>query len=358
MKILQFCWLVAILIGLNACGNSGASEDTKEPSKKEAKSGVSIETLDNFDNTYLGKVNDQDIQMNIRRYGSELSGNYWLKGDNHHDQMLKGVLHEGDFTIELLDKDGKTQTKLIGKLTDPQQLKGKTTDANGNNEKEFTLTKFDDSVVLKLALEPIEVKNESSDKSRSILISYPQLSGITDMQVAQKVNTWIEDYFYHSTKIKEVEDAKQNFKEDVKYDITYFSNEVISICKQHHLAKNNDTQMFDDSHGININFKRGKMYEIQDLFKPNALAELNKLIIERISKACGNTLDEATLEKCKVKPSETTSFSLGKDKMTFHLTERLPYKMRGCGYIRVEYKDLKEIMNPSGPIPGILKHLK
>jgi hypothetical protein len=356
MKVLQFCWLIAILIGLNACNNSGASEEKKENNKDQTQEGANIQTLDNFDNTYLGKVNDQDIQMNLRRYGSELSGNYWIKGDNHHEYALKGILHEGDFTIELLDKDGKTTTKLVGKYNDSKELKGKTTDNQGNNQTDFNLIKFDDAFVLKLTLEPIQVKKESD--TRSIMISYPQLSGISDVQVANKVNTWIEDYFHNATKLNEVEDKSQSFKEDVKYDITYFSNEVISICKHHHLAKNNDTQLFDDSHGINLNFKRGKMYEIQDLFKPNALAELNRLIIDRISKSCGNSLDEATLEKCKVKATETTSFSLGKDKMTFHLTERLPYKMRGCGYIRMEYKDLKDVINPSGPITHILKHIK
>jgi hypothetical protein len=156
--------------------------------------------------------------------------------------------------------------------------------------------------------------------------------------------------------------SEMSFKEDVNYRVTTFDQENISIVKQHHLSKNGETHLVDDTHGININLKKAKVYELQDLFKLNAMEHLNKIILENVAKQSNNSLNESQLNACKVKPEETTSFSIEETKkdglkITFHLTEKVPANLKSAGYVKIRMEDLKEYINPSGPLEAIQKRL-
>jgi hypothetical protein len=355
MKIFTRGYFLLSLVLLFACGGGNDSAQNLENKDKKDSSATQVEALENFDHSYLGKLNGSMVQLNLRRYGNDLSGTYWLR-DSDSSYAASGSVNGDAFELKITNKNNQGIINLKGNFTSEKGLKGKWTD--GQKDLDFEMAKFDDSFGLNLKFDAIKVERNSGNGARTLFISYPQIAGISDESIARRVNFWIEDYFESSTKLKQIEDKNQNFKEDVKYDITYLGKEIISICKNHHLAKNNDTQLFDDSHGLNLNFKRAKIYELRDLFKPNGFDALNKIILEKVNKACGNGLDEATLEKCKVSPSETTCFSLAKEKITFHLTERLPYKLRGCGYVRIEYKELKDLFNPSGPLNEVSKAQK
>jgi hypothetical protein len=238
---------------------------------------------------------------------------------------------------------------MDGNLKD-KAIEGTWNDVNNTNGLPIILSLDNNQAIYKIKIEDLEVNKKSLDGKQTIKITYPVLVGIADIRMSKKINQIIEDYFENKTLVDSINQTKDSFNEDVKFEITFLANEFVSICKHHHLSKNNDTQLFDDSHGININFKRGKQYELRDLFNENAFEQLNTIIKTRINKSCGGSLTEEQLKACELRPSENTSFSLSKDKITFHLTERLPYKLRGCGYVKINYDDLATLFNPSGPL--------
>lgn len=351
---------ICLVWAMSAC-NSSANKDTKNvDNTKTEEKGVDVipSTLENFDVTYYGLYKGQRTQMNLRRYGSALSGNWWV-GDTT-EVMLNGSLkgETNDFSLEATNKKGTQVGQLVGKF-----------DANGMLRSMWKTDKDSLAIdflplarnvqVMRVRTEDLKLNKNSQNGKRQITISYPQLLGISDPETQKRVNYFIDQYFNADTWADSLEKGKNEFKEEVRPNDTYVSKEYISLCKHHHIDKNDGNAIFDDSHGITINYKRGKIYELRDLFKPNAIDALNKVILARINKSCGGALPSEVLDKCKVKGEEKNSFSILRNSVTFHLTERLPNdSRRGCGYVRIDCKELIDFINPSGPLSEHLPQKK
>lgn len=351
--------LVAICLvwAMGACNQTPTSKEDKK-NNKDATDTKGMEaipsTLDNFDVTYYGRYKGQQTQLNLRRYGTALSGNWW-KSDKEEILLAGGLQGTTDqFQLELTNLKGDKVGSFQGKLGEDRGVKGFLKITNTDSVAIDFLPMARNVKMFRIKLDDMRSNKVSQNGKRQISITYPQILGVENPDIAKRVNTMMDEYFNANTWADSLEKGDKDFKEEVRYDITQLTNELISVCKHHHLDKNDGHTLFDDSHGVTINFKRGKIYELRDLFKANAIEALNKMLLARISKSCNNALTPAILDKCKMKGEETTSFSLGKGKITFHLTERLPYQSRGCGYLRLEYKDLRDFINPSGPLSDYL----
>lgn len=348
--LLLFLW--------QACGSPEANNVSEEEIPAESEEAaensdeeINIpETLSNFNRTFRGNFGDKNIQLNIRRYGQDISGSFWYL-DSDEEVFFSGNIDDNSeaLSANTFDATGNQTGTLGGTLNKNGLLQGSWINQE-STEVIFRLQEAQFGAIGSITVDDISISEKSTDGRRSLKITYPQLLGLKNEAISRKVNNEIERYFESSTLIDSVEAADLDFKEDVTFDITLLQRQFISITKHHHLSRNNDTQIFDDSHGINIDFNQAKTYQIQDLFKPNAIEQLNQLIAERINQSCNGALDAAQIEKCRISAEEQTSFSLSKGKITFHLTERLPYKYRGCGYVRISYNDLAEVINPSGPL--------
>lgn len=353
-----FIYSCCLLIFLNSCTESNSVDNSNKKIKDEVV--VAPSALPGFDKFFKGSIGGALVSLNLRRYSMEISGEFWYENRGLEIHKLKGKIEaDNRFNLAVLDNNEKQVGNLTGTLKDDEKLSGLYADLITGGRANFDFSVAEDLAVSNLRLEDLEVNRNSAVLNQHVKIVYPHLTGIEDKLISERVNSAIE-YFFESNTLKDsIEVAKFDFKEDVKYDVSYFKGNLISINKHHILSRNKDTQIFDDSHGILINFKRGKVFELRDLFKPNAIEQLNKIILERINKSCNNTLDEQTLAKCILSPQEKTSFSLTNNKkITFHLTERLPYKNRGCGYVRIELKDLQPLFNPSGPLNSLIEQPK
>lgn len=354
LLVLGVAWIVF------SCGGSSASRNTsQEINPQDTLKVVTTNMpprLEGFDDAFKGNIADLgEVQLNLRRYGAQLSGDFWAWKDTTN-YNVKGSIEADGETIRLnfFHPDNSLFANISGKLRNAT-IEGEWNNPNQKAEPvAFVLKGFENKASYKVRVDDIEINKASNDRTQTIRITFPVLQGIDDPRLAVKVNRLIESYFEANTLMDSINTASYPFREDVKFEVTLLTPDFISISKHHHLSKNEDTQLFDDSHGININFKRAKQYELRDLFNENFFEQLNTLIHERINKACGGMLTEEQLKACNVQPEEKTSYSLSKDKITFHLTERLPYKMRGCGYVRISYKDLEEFFNLNGPLASIV----
>jgi len=348
---------ICLVWSLGSCNQTSTNKDVKNEGKKDTSekgTGTIPTTLDNFDLTYYGRLKGTPTLLNLRRYGSSLSGDWWIS-ETEQVQITGSLQNDTDqFQMEVANLTGDKIGMLHGKLTEDKTLKC-TWKSNKDDSVAIDFLPMARNVkVFRLKLEELKVSKLSQNGKRAVTIAYPQVLGIEDASIAKHVNSMIEKYFNANTLMDSLDKAPKDFKEEVRYEITQLNNELISVCKHHHLDKADGNTMFDDSHGITVNFKRGKIYELRDLFKANSIEALNAMLLARINKSCGNALASDILEKCKMKGAETTSFSLGKGKVTFHLTERLPENIRGCGYVRIDCKDLRDFINPSGPLAEYL----
>lgn len=369
MDILQkLIGIALIFLGIayitSSCQKSTETEKAESSTQKDtsnaiakavAKSQKAPEMLKNFTNIYTGSLGELEVQINLRRYGSSLFGEFWVK-NTQGNYTLEGQVNDQTYDIQVNNERGNSFGRLEVKVNEEGALLGswKASDGRKKEVKFAPITEDVDKTPIKI--DDIEVIHASNDDKRKVRIVYPQVAGINSCSLLERINYYLERYFHSETLIKEVNDKSSTFAEYVKYEITYLSGDYISVCKHHHLSRDKDTQLFDDSHGMTLNYRTGQQFELRDLFVPNGLDQLNAIIQERMNKSCGGVLDAETLKTTYISAEETRGFSLSKDKITFHLTERLPYKYRGCGYVRIEYKDVKHLFNPSGPLPKILEN--
>lgn len=345
---------------LTACGGTAPKEDKKEADNTAKKGEREVEnvptTLDNFDLTYYGMFKGQRTQLNLRKYGSALSGNWWIS-DTEEVQVTGSLQGQTDnFLLDITSAKGEKVANLKGKLGEDRLIKASWTTEKDSTAVDFIPVAKNVKVYTQLKISEMKSAKKSQNGKREVVITYPQILGMEDEVIAKRINGALDKYFSADSWADSLEKGSRDFKEDVRYTDTYLNNEYVSVCKHHHLDKDNGNLLIlDDTHGITVNYKRGKIYELRDVFKPNSLELLNQVVLARINKSANGKLTPEQLEKCKIKGEESTSFSLKKSYMNFHLTERLPNEYKGSGYVQIPYKDLKDFINPSGPLAEHLK---
>jgi hypothetical protein len=360
---------VMTLIVVASCNKKKKGKETDETAKDSAKIAKKEEpkkpvVYEGFDKSYEGTLGEgQKIKMNLRRYGNDISGSYWMIADGK-DVLVNGTVKDGAFELNEVDKDGNQGAKITGKL-DEQGAKFVGEWAKDGKNQKMELAENRDMKPTPWKLDEKEIDKHSKVGSCYIHVTYPQFKGMADVNMQNRVNALIEEHF----PIKEMEasllDCKDAFKDDINQDVSYLRGSLISITKTHHLTRAGDPHP-GESWGINLNFRTGKVYELRDFFKPDLIPELNKLLREKINENCGGTLTEEQLTKLELKPTNVEGFSLtdnrsfgGKitreGKVIFHLTDRLPRKLQSTGYVKMYYHDLKKFINPYGPLMTVLE---
>ncbi|WP_299454693.1 hypothetical protein [uncultured Microscilla sp.] len=366
-KSLLYVFVMTLMV-VASCDKKKQNKETDETTKDSTKVEKKDEPKEpkvypGFDNSYAGTLGkDQAIKMNLRRYDDQLSGTYWMVADGK-DVLLNGTLKEGTFELNEIDKEGNLGAKITGKLEDQNaKVTGEWTKEGKTQKFELTLAKRLKPSPWKL--DQKEVDEHSKVGSCYIHVSYPQFKGMSDVKMQTKVNNLIEKHFPIHEMEASLLDCKDSFKDDVNYGVSYLRGSLISITKTHHLTRAGKPHP-GESWGINLNFYTGKVYELRDFFKPDMIGELNKFLQEKVNENCGGTLTEEQLARIELKPTNKEGFSLtdnrsfkGKitreGKVIFHLTDRVPSKLRSSGYVKVYYHALKKFINPYGPLMSVL----
>lgn len=358
-----FAFLIFLNIFLGSCG-TGAKDTTKtgndstQTKSDEENTFDENKTYESFDKSYQGELEGHGmVHLNLRRYGSLLSGNYWT--DEHRVEIkLKGTISEdGSFIIDEYEQDSDVKTGTFsGNFTNDDLFTGVWKNIKNGKTHDFEFNAIQTiSGLDKIKLENKEWEQKSEDSVCSIKVIYPVLQNMPVVSLQRMANEMIKNFFLNEEIEAAMKSCEAPYEKNITHEVTFFGGEIISIYKKYQFDSERDkSHRHGGSQGIAINFRRGKAYEIRDIFMSNKLDLLNKRILEKINKSCGDALSEKTLEKCKVGLEERYAFSLNKTNMTFHLTQRLPETYRGCGYIKIDYKDLNDLLNPSGPLASFI----
>ncbi|MCS6821327.1 MAG: hypothetical protein NZ551_05590 [Microscillaceae bacterium] len=357
MKLRRYYYFLFSILTLYliSCNKTNQNNDAR-------KSVVKIQKP-TFQKAFIGYVDHPDtlIHLNLSRYDTLLTGSYWykIKGD---DNKVQGKIDKkGNFLLIQKDSTGKPIVEIKGIfLSNINVLRGDWIDKKTNKIIPFEFQEpADTSFRIKNTIKITQKEIIRNNGNCLIDVVYPQISGYTDEVLQNKVNYYIESNFSLNQirdLMNDLEACKKGFKGEIKYEIRCFKGDLLSISKIKHIDKTNlSNEIIDETFGIAINFKKGKIYEFQDLFNLEDIPRLNQVIQNRINSNCNNGLTSADLRKCEIKPNDVNCFCIGRDNITFHLTQKLPRAMRGCGYVRFRFNDLKEFINPSGPIAKLIE---
>jgi hypothetical protein len=322
-----------------------------------------------------------DLQMKLVRTGDQLSGSYFYQRVGTRINLRGNVEKDGTFVLDEFDQSGKQTGIFKGIWTvDPQEnlitLAGnwsKPPNEKGSDKKTaFSLHEEPISLSGDIELLSKQIKESNKKLMYEIDVQYPQLSGgsnpnfekfnqLVRASVTKKVAEFKKDMAPAEGEQPRPE-GSMGSDIGIGYEIGLAQDDLISVqfnigsYYQGAAHPNSFTEV------INYDLKNGKQLNLSDLFKPGAkyLQTLSAYCIadlKKQSKAKGDALPDDQIQS-GAGPSaknyeswKITKKGLG---INFDSYQVGPYAA-GPWDVVVPYANLKDLINPEGPIAQFAK---
>lgn len=306
---------------------------------------------------YIGNIGDGlSIQMELSVEGSDVQGSYYYNKYGIPID-LSGQVNFKDSTITLIEKveKGKSGGTFTGTFTPIGGELGTTIEGtfSMSSKLPFKLTK-----VANYEFSKIKQGNFSEAKW-----SYPKL--ISTNEVIQKISSKLYDRM--KPQIEEYQkDAKEGFMEDLitstwlfnyDYSIDYYSEELISLKG---LVYSYTGGAHGNTYYVSSNYLitggESRLLKLSDLFKKDSgyVKILSDLIIKDLKKQKAGWVVNGEIKS--LKEDEIGPFALSTRGIQFAFA---PYAVGpysdGAFFVTVGYENLKNIIEPHGPIAHFIK---
>jgi hypothetical protein len=320
-----------------------------------------------------------DLQMKLVRTGDQLAGSYFYQKIGTRIDVRGNVDKDGNLTLEEFDKSGK-QTGLFKGLWSIDSSDGLATVA-GNWSKPPGEKDSDKKTAFSVHEEPIaftgdvdlvakQIKESNKKLMYEIDARYPQLTGGSNPnfekfnQVARAfVTKEVAGFKKEMTPAEGDEprpEGSMGSDLNVSYDVAVAQDDLISVqfsvgsYYQGAAHPNTMTQV------VNYDLKNGKQLKLADLFKPGAkylqaianysIADLKKQAKEKGLEA-GEIENGASANAKNYQSWTITRKGLG---INFDAYQVGPYAA-GPQFVLVPYSNLKDLINPDGPVGQFAK---
>jgi hypothetical protein len=321
-----------------------------------------------------------DLQMKLARNGDQLTGSYFYQKVGTRIDVRGNVDKDGNLTLEEFDPSGK-QTGLFKGIWKVDGADGLITLA-GNWSKPPSEKGSDKKTAFSLHEEPVsftgdvalvskQIKESNKKLMYEITVVYPQLTGGNNPNF-EKFNQAA-----HASVTKKVAGFKKDITAEgdeprpegsmgsdltVGYTVALAQDDLVSIAMDVSSYYQGAAHPNSYSDVINFDLKNGKQLKLSDLFKPGAkflqpiasycIAELKKQL-----KGSDGTVDNAWIEKGAA-PAATNyagwTITRRGLSITFDPYQVGPYAL-GPQVVVVPYSNLKELINPDGPVAQFAK---
>ena len=319
--------------------------------------------------------------MKLVRTGDQLSGNYFYQRVGARIDLRGNVDKDGNLTLEEFDSSGK-QTGVFKGIWKVDGADGLITLA-GNWTKPPSEKGSDKKTAFSLHEEPVaftgdvdlvskEIKESNKKLMYEISAQYPQLTGGNNPNF-EKFNQAVR-----ASVTKKVAGFKKDMGEEegeeprpegsmgsdlnVSYTVGLAQDDLVSIefdIGSYYQGAAHPNYFSDV---INYDLKNGKQLKLSDLFKPGAkflqpiatycIAELKKQMKSSEAGADDRWIEEGAAPAAKNYAGWTiTKKGL---RITFDPYQVAPYAA-GRQYVLVPYSNLKDLINPDGPIAQFAK---
>ncbi len=323
-----------------------------------------------------------DLQMKLVRTGDQLAGSYYYQKVGTRIDVRGNVDKDGNLSLDEFDPSGKQTGMFKGIWTvDPKD--GMITLA-GNWSKPPNQKDSDKKTAFSVHEEPIiftgdvdlvskQIKENNKKLNYEIEAQYPQLTGGSNPNiekfnqaaraaVAKKVGGFKKDMTPEENENTEETRPPDSMASDlsISYTVALAQDDLVSIDFEVSSYFQGAAHPNSYSETFNYDLKNGKQLKLADLFKPGAkylqaiatycIADLKKQATEK-----GLMTEE--IEKGAAAKSDNylgwtiTRRGLGVD---FDPYQVGPYAA-GPQFVLVPYSDLKDLINPDGPIAQFAK---
>lgn len=321
-----------------------------------------------------------DLQMKLVRNGDQLTGSYFYQKVGTRIDVRGNVDKDGNLTLQEFDPSGK-QTGLFKGIWKVDGADGLITLA-GNWSKPPSEKGSDKKTAFSLHEEPLsftgdvdlvskQIKESNKKLMYDVSVVYPQLTGGNNPNF-EKFNQAA-----HASVTKKVAGFKKDIAAEgdeprpegsmgsdlsIGYTVSLAQDDLVSIAMDVSSYYQGAAHPNSYADVINFDLKNGKQLKLSDLFKPGAkflqplasycIAELKKQL-----KAADGTVDNDWIEKGAA-PAATnyTGWTITRRglSITFDPYQVGPYAL-GPQVVVVPYSNLKDLINPDGPVAQFAK---
>jgi len=320
-----------------------------------------------------------DLQMKLVRTGDQLAGSYFYQKVGTRIDLRGNVDKDGNLTLEEFDKSGK-QTGLFKGLWTVDPADGLVTLA-GNWSKPLTEKDSAKKTAFSIHEEPVvftgdvdlvlkQIKESNKKLMYEIDVRYPQLTGGSNPnfekfnQVVRASATKRVAGFKKDMAPAEGEEPRPEGSMgsdlNVSYEVALAQDDLISIqfsvgsYYQGAAHPNTFTEV------VNYDLKNGRQLKLADLFKPGAkyLQEIANYCIADLKKQAKDKglLDEEIQNGAAPNAKNYQSWTITRKGLgiNFDAYQVGPYAA-GPQFVLVPYSNLKDVVNPEGPVGQFAK---
>lgn len=386
MKIASLALVIIVGIVAAGCRRNSTPPPTAPPlappQPLQPVNAVGGNTLLTETKYFKGSIGTSlDLQMKLYRTGDQLSGSYFYQRIGSRINLRGKIEADGRFVLDEFDPAGKQTGVFKGLWTVDAQdglirLAGNWSKPPGEkgSDKMTAFSVQEEPIALSgdVDLSAKQIKETNKKLMYEIAAQYPQFSGGNNPNFEkfnQAVRASVTKRVAEFKKDMEAEEGEELRPEGsmgsdltIGYEIALAQDDVVSVrfdvgsYYQGAAHPNSYTDV------INYDLKNGKQLNLADLFKPGskylqaiatyAIAELKKQ-----SAAAGNSLPDDMIES-GASPSAKNyqSWKITRKGLGIHFDAYQvgPYAA-GAHYVLVPYANLKELINPEGPIAQFAK---
>ena len=386
MKIASLALVIIVGIVAAGCRRNSTPPPTAPPlappQPMQPVNAVGGNTLLTETKYFKGSIGTSlDLQMKLYRTGDQLSGSYFYQRIGSRINLRGKIEADGRFVLDEFDPAGKQTGVFKGLWTVDAQdglirLAGNWSKPPGEkgSDKMTAFSVQEEPIALSgdVDLSAKQIKETNKKLMYEIAAQYPQFSGGNNPNFEkfnQAVRASVTKRVAEFKKDMEAEEGEELRPEGsmgsdltIGYEIALAQDDVVSVrfdvgsYYQGAAHPNSYTDV------INYDLKNGKQLNLGDLFKPGskylqaiatyAIAELKKQ-----SAAAGNSLPDDMIES-GASPSAKNyqSWKITRKGLGIHFDAYQvgPYAA-GAHYVLVPYANLKELINPEGPIAQFAK---
>src|SRR5215217_509757 len=319
-----------------------------------------------------------DLQMKLVRTGDQLAGSYFYQKVGTRIDLRGNIDKDGNLTLEEFDKSGK-QTGLFKGLWSVDPNDGLVRLA-GNWSKPPTEKDSDKKTAFSVHEEPIaftgdvdlvakQIKESNKKLVYEIDARYPQLAGGSNPNF-EKFNQVVR-----APVIKEVAEFKKGMQSEegeeppsensmpndlnISYEVALAQDDLISVVFSVGSYYQGAAHPNTFSEVVNYDLKNGKQLKLADLFKPGAkyLQAIANYCIADLKKQKDKGLEDTGInEGAAASAKNYKSWTITRKGLgiNFDAYQVGPYAS-GPQYVLVPYSNLKDLINPDGPVGQFAK---
>jgi len=320
-----------------------------------------------------------DLQMKLVRTGDQLAGSYFYQKIGSRIDVRGNVDQHGNLTLEEFDKGGK-QTGVFKGLWQVDSSDGLVTLAGNwskppsekGSDKKTAFSVHEEPITFTGDVELVSKQIKESDKKLMYEVSaqYPQINGGNNAnfekfnQAARALVTKKVAGFKKDMAPAEGEESRPegSMASDLSigYTIIMAQDDLISVKFDIGSYYQGAAHPNSYSDVINFDLKNGKQLKLGDLFKPGAkflqaIADYSIADLKKQGKEKGLT-DEEIQNGAAPAAKNYQSWTIMKRGLgiTFDSYQVGPYAA-GPQFVVVPYSNLKDVINPDGPIAQFAK---